>query len=104
MFRNDELTVEQVRRLRPTGIVLSPGPGRPEHAGMMDELVRACAEEIPMLGVCLGHQAIAQVFGAVIGLCADPHARQERRRLLMTVPRCSMAFRRPLPPPGITAS
>jgi len=66
VFRNDELTVDQIRQRRPTGIVLSPGPGRPENAGMMDELVRSCAEEIPMLGVCLGHQAIAQVFGAVI--------------------------------------
>ncbi len=65
--RNDEITVEEVLALKPAAIVLSPGPGRPEDAGILQNLVRAAAvEKIPLLGVCLGHQAIAQVFGAKI--------------------------------------
>ena len=67
VFRNDEAGVEHLLSLRPEGIVLSPGPGRPENAGMMEELIRAAAGKVPILGVCLGHQAIARVYGARIG-------------------------------------
>jgi anthranilate synthase component II len=67
VFRNDEITIEAVRRLEPEGIVLSPGPGRPENAGIMNDLIRAMAGKVPMLGVCLGHQAMAQVYGGVVG-------------------------------------
>lgn len=67
VYRNDAITINQVRKMSPQGIVLSPGPGRPENAGIMNELVKSVAGEIPILGVCLGHQAIAQVFGARIG-------------------------------------
>ncbi len=67
VYRSDELTVRQIQDLRPQGIVLSPGPGRPENAGIMNELIAAVAGDIPILGVCLGHQAIAQVYGGVIG-------------------------------------
>lgn len=66
VYRNDAVTVEQVRRLRPRGIVLSPGPGRPENAGVMNNLIKTFAGTIPMLGICLGHQGIGQVFGATI--------------------------------------
>jgi para-aminobenzoate synthetase component 2 len=65
--RNDELSVEEIVGLNPEGIVLSPGPGRPEKAGILEDLVKAIAGKIPTLGVCLGHQAIAQVFGGTIG-------------------------------------
>jgi len=65
--RNDELTVEQIVGMKPSGIVLSPGPGRPEKAGILNDLVKQAAGRIPILGVCLGHQALAQVFGGVIG-------------------------------------
>ena len=64
--RNDELTVEEIQALSPARIVLSPGPGRPEHAGVCVELVRAFAGSIPILGVCLGHQAICAAYGATI--------------------------------------
>ena len=66
VFRNDEVSVEQVLELRPTALVLSPGPGRPERAGIMNDLVRTAVGRLPILGVCLGHQAIAQVFGGEI--------------------------------------
>ena len=65
--RNDALTMDQVARLRPRGIVLSPGPGRPEGAGVCLEVIRRFAPKIPILGVCLGHQAVAAAFGAAIG-------------------------------------
>lgn len=66
VVKNDELTVAQVRDLHPAGIVLSPGPGRPEDAGITEAVVRDLAGEQPMLGVCLGHQAICDVYGGEI--------------------------------------
>ncbi len=65
--RNDKMTVSEIVNSKPSGFVLSPGPGRPENAGVMCELIRQVDGQIPMLGVCLGHQAIAQVYGATIG-------------------------------------
>ena len=66
VIRNDELTVEEIRALAPDRIILSPGPGRPEDAGSIIEVVRKLGIEIPILGVCLGHQAICAVYGATI--------------------------------------
>jgi len=65
--RNDDLSPNEILGTKPDGIVLSPGPGRPENAGILQELIRAAAGRIPLLGVCLGHQGIAQVFGGKIG-------------------------------------
>ena len=62
--RNDEVTVDEARAY--DGILLSPGPGTPEDAGVCMDVVRACAGEVPILGVCLGHQAIAAVYGGVV--------------------------------------
>jgi anthranilate synthase/aminodeoxychorismate synthase-like glutamine amidotransferase len=64
--RNDSVTIEEIRTLRPDGIVISPGPGRPEQAGISCEIIRQLGGEIPIFGVCLGHQAIGHVFGASI--------------------------------------
>lgn len=66
VFRNDAVTADEVENLNPKAVVLSPGPGRPEQAGVCAELVRRFCGRIPVLGVCLGHQVIAQVFGAAV--------------------------------------
>ncbi len=58
VIRNDELTIEEIRTLKPSRIILSPGPGRPEDAGIIIDVVKKLGSEIPILGVCLGHQAI----------------------------------------------
>ncbi|MDR0569022.1 MAG: aminodeoxychorismate/anthranilate synthase component II [Spirochaetaceae bacterium] len=64
--RNDAVTLSEIVVLRPSHIVLSPGPGRPADAGICEDLIRAFAGKIPLLGVCLGHQAICEVFGATV--------------------------------------
>lgn len=66
VIRNDELTVEEIRNLKPNRIILSPGPGRPENAGVIIEVAKTLGKEIPVLGVCLGHQAICAAFGATV--------------------------------------
>ncbi len=67
VFRNDQITLEQVKRLQPDGVVISPGPGRPDEAGISGALIEAMGRSTPVLGVCLGHQSIGQVFGGRIG-------------------------------------
>ena len=66
VVRNDELTVTEVAALKPEALVLSPGPGRPADAGICEEAVRALSGTVPILGVCLGHQAICEAFGGVV--------------------------------------
>ena len=66
VIRNDELTVEEIRNLKPDRIILSPGPGRPEDAGIIIAVVRELGRDIPILGVCLGHQAICAAFGTTV--------------------------------------
>jgi anthranilate synthase/aminodeoxychorismate synthase-like glutamine amidotransferase len=65
--RNDEITVDEAQQLAPSHLVISPGPGRPENAGVSEAMVRAFAGKTPVLGVCLGHQAIVSVFGGEVG-------------------------------------
>ena len=65
VIRNDEMTLDEIRALHPDRIILSPGPGRPEDAGITVEAVQL-GKEIPLLGVCLGHQAICAAFGATV--------------------------------------
>lgn len=66
VFRNDQISVQAVADLAPDGIVISPGPGRPDEAGISLEVIRQLGPRIPILGVCLGHQGIGQVFGGTI--------------------------------------
>ncbi len=66
VVRNDQITVAEIKALKPEAIILSPGPGIPENAGICIELIRAYYQEIPILGICLGHQAIGAAFGAEI--------------------------------------
>ncbi|HEX7626028.1 MAG TPA: aminodeoxychorismate/anthranilate synthase component II [Gaiellaceae bacterium] len=65
--RNDEITPDEAVELAPSHLVISPGPGRPEDAGVTPELLRRLTGRVPTLGVCLGHQAIVQVFGGEVG-------------------------------------
>lgn len=71
VVRNDALTVDEIKALAPSHILLSPGPGYPKDAGVCENVVRQLGGSIPILGVCLGHQAICEVFGATIA-----HARR----------------------------
>ena len=64
VYRNDRITMEEIEQKAPAGILISPGPGRPEEAGITEEVIRKFGPKIPILGVCLGHQAIGQVHGA----------------------------------------
>ena len=66
VFRNDEITVEEALDLDPTHLVISPGPGRPDDAGVSLPMIAAFAERVPVLGVCLGHQCLVQHFGGEI--------------------------------------
>ena len=65
--RNDAITPEEAERLAPSHLVVSPGPGRPDSAGVSVELVRRLGERVPTLGVCLGHQAVVEAFGGEVG-------------------------------------
>ena len=66
VIRNDEMTVEEIKELNPERIIVSPGPGRPEDAGIIIEAIQTLGKDIPILGVCLGHQAICAAFGATV--------------------------------------
>ncbi|HPP66673.1 MAG TPA: aminodeoxychorismate/anthranilate synthase component II, partial [bacterium] len=66
VFRNDEITIKNIRRQKCDAIVISPGPGRPENAGISVDLIRECEGKKPILGVCLGHQCIGYVYGCKI--------------------------------------
>jgi len=67
VFRNDAITVEEAEALQPDRLVVSPGPGRPEDAGVSVELIKRLGPRVPTLGVCLGHQAIIEAFGGAVG-------------------------------------
>jgi anthranilate synthase component II len=66
VFRNDKISVDEIRLLKPDAVVISPGPGRPEDAGISLNLIEHLGSSLPILGVCLGHQSIGQVFGGKI--------------------------------------
>ena len=72
VVRNDAISIDEIRKRKPSGIILSPGPGRPEHAGICIDVIKELGGEFPILGVCLGHQAIGAAFGASIVRAAEP--------------------------------
>ena len=79
--RNDALTVDEIARLAPTHLVVSPGPGRPEQAGIAVDAIRRFATALPILGVCLGHQALAVAFGGRVDRAPAPmHGKVSRVR------------------------
>ncbi|MGB3202197.1 MAG: aminodeoxychorismate/anthranilate synthase component II, partial [Nodosilinea sp.] len=71
VFRNDEITVEQIAALKPDGIVISPGPGTPDDSGVSLEIIEKLGPTVPILGVCLGHQSMGQVFGGNVVRAAE---------------------------------
>lgn len=87
VFRNDEKTVEEIEALHPDHLVISPGPGRPADAGMCEQAITYFAGKVPILGVCLGHQAICEVYGGTITYASRlMHGKQSVAKLDTTSP------------------
>ena len=87
VIRNDAMTVEELDALRPEAIVISPGPGRPEDAGICVETVQRLGSKIPIFGVCLGHQAICLAYGATVTYAKElMHGKQSRTTLDLSCP------------------
>ena len=84
VIRNDEMTVEEIEALHPELIVLSPGPGKPSDAGVCVQVVKELGEKIPIFGVCLGHQAICEAYGATVSYAKQlMHGKQKQIRQTM---------------------
>ena len=81
VVRNDSISPDDIAGMRPDHIVLSPGPGRPADSGICPEVIRRFSGKIPILGVCLGHQAIAEVFGARVSYAKKNYAWQTEPNL-----------------------
>lgn len=82
VVRNDEITVDEIRALAPSHIILSPGPGRPENAGICVEAAQRLGDEMKILGVCLGHQAICTAFGGKVGYARElMHGKQSECKI-----------------------
>ncbi len=90
VIRNDEMTADEIKDLSPSHIILSPGPGYPKDAGICEDVVRKLAGTVPILGVCLGHQGICEVYGAEI-----THARKlmHGKQSLLTIDTGSPLFK-----------
>ena len=87
VIRNDELTIDEMRALKPSRIILSPGPGRPENAGNIIEAAQTISKDVPTLGVCLGHQAICAAYGAKITYANRlMHGKQSLAKLDLSCP------------------
>lgn len=87
VIRNDELTVPEIRSLSPHCIILSPGPGRPADSGVCEDVIRKLAGTCPILGVCLGHQAICEVYGATVSYARQlMHGKQSQVTLDLKSP------------------
>ena len=71
VIRNDDCTVEEIKAMNPEAIILSPGPGKPKDAGICIEAIRYFKGKVPIFGVCLGHQAICEAFGATVGYAKE---------------------------------
>lgn len=87
VIRNDELTAEEIEAINPHRIILSPGPGKPSDSGVCENVIRLLTGKIPILGVCLGHQAICEVFGATVSYAKElMHGKQSTVELDLTSP------------------
>ena len=92
VIRNDELTVDEIAALAPEAIILSPGPGKPAEAGRCIEIVRTLGGKIPILGVCLGHQAICEAYGATVSYAGKLMHGKQSRTLLTKEAESSVLF------------
>ena len=82
VIRNDELSLEEIEKLSPERIIISPGPGKPSDAGICEDVIRYFAGKIPVMGICLGHQAICEVFGAKVTYAKElMHGKQSVAKL-----------------------
>lgn len=87
VVRNDEMTIEEIRQIKPKRIILSPGPGFPKDAGICVEAAKELGKEIPILGVCLGHQSICEAYGAAVSYAKQlMHGKQSEVRLDTSCP------------------
>ena len=78
VIRNDECSVDEIRAMNPSHIILSPGPGRPDKAGVCENVIRELGGRIPILGICLGHQAICEAFGGTVSYAKElMHGKQK---------------------------
>lgn len=102
VVRNDAYTAEELESLNPEAILISPGPGRPEDAGVSIDAIRHFAGKVPILGVCLGHQAICKCFGATVSYAKELVHGKAYDVTLDTESPSSMTCRRPSGPPGTT--
>jgi len=85
VVRNDEITIKEIEALKPEALVISPGPGRPADAGICIEAIKKLGGKYPILGVCLGHQAICEAYGAEIGYAKElMHGKQSYTKLDLT--------------------
>jgi len=85
VVRNDECTVEQIHRMDPEAIIISPGPGRPSQAGICMDVIRNFAVKKPILGICLGHQAICETFGATVSY-AKKLMHGKKKQIILSAP------------------
>ena len=82
VIRNDEMTIKEIEDIQPSGIILSPGPGKPADAGICIDVVKQLGHKYPILGVCLGHQAICEAYGATVSYAKElMHGKQSRTKL-----------------------
>lgn len=88
VIRNDAHTVDEIIAMEPERVILSPGPGRPEDAGVCQELVSRCRGMFPILGVCLGHQAICQAYGGIVTYAK--HLMHGKRSVVSLEPSCEL--------------
>lgn len=87
VIRNDVFTVKEIEEMKPETIIISPGPGRPEDAGICIDVVKELGGRIPILGVCLGHQAICKAYGATVSYAKElMHGKQSLTKLDLSCP------------------